>query len=171
DRSYYEEYPQIENGVGLVRLLLEEWESIKRQFQKEKPTVASAAVNSGYDNKKDILLLTSISAKSYLIEIISEISKFILPVEIKVLSVKNTFFGESVTVAGLITGIDIIKTIKKTGIKWDIVFIPQVIFNYENFTLDGFSMNRIARYAGCPVKAIKDLKQLVNICRSYINGK
>lgn len=170
DQSYYGEYPQIENGVGLIRLLFEEWESIKRQLSENIVSSAEKSTNSEHRGKKNILLLTSFSAKSYLSEIINEFCRIYFPFTIRVVSVKNTFFGESVTVAGLLTGTDLLKTIKKTRIKWDVVFIPKIIFNYNNYTLDGFSLNRITKYAGCSVKVITDLTQLVNICKKYIHG-
>jgi NifB/MoaA-like Fe-S oxidoreductase len=171
DRSYYETYPQIENGVGLVRLLLEEWEKIKVQLREKRASSVTDTFPIGSMKRIHILLITSMSAQSYIYKIMSEFSEYFLTIDIQVVSVTNSFFGESVTVAGLLTGVDIIKTIKKTAMKWDVALVPQVIFNYKNITLDGFSLNRIEKYAGCPVKGVTDLTQLVNICKKYTYEK
>jgi len=55
-RRYYEDYPQIENGIGLVRMLLEEWAALKRGMTRKRPR----------GGKRQVLIVTSESAHPYL---------------------------------------------------------------------------------------------------------
>ncbi len=159
--TYYEDYPQIENGVGLVRLLLEEWKSVKKKLSRKKNKRNSMAKDVQIKRKKHYILLTSVSALPFLEMIIGELTQFIDHAAISVKPVKNRFFGESVTVAGLITAKDIINTVKNRSRKAVTVIIPEVILNYNNYTLDGFSIDRISKKVMAKVVAVKNLPHLV----------
>ncbi len=160
--SYYEGYPQIENGVGLVSILLNEWKSIKRNFKKKVNKRMSLAKASSSRRKKSYLALTSISAEPYIERIVSELDQFINNVEFIILPVRNSFFGESVTVAGLLTAHDIIKTVKGLKEHWDAVIIPKVILNYNGYTLDGFSTTRIAQKIDTKVEIVNTISELID---------
>jgi putative radical SAM enzyme (TIGR03279 family) len=155
--TYYEDYPQIENGVGLIRLLLQEWRSVKEKLQRKRGNITSGKVkrNTRY------LLLTSVSARPFLEMIVSELGQFFKNINIIVEPVINRFFGESVTVAGLTTARDIMYSIRKYNHKADEVIVPQVILNYNGYTLDGFSVDRIIKNTGVNVVAVENLSHLV----------
>jgi putative radical SAM enzyme (TIGR03279 family) len=143
--KYYEDYPQIENGVGLVRMLLEQWKTCKSKLNSGKSRISF--------NRKT-LLLTSVSAYPYLKRIISEAEKQYGVTEMDIVAVKNDYFGETVTVAGLLTAKDIISTIKREtkNKKYGQIIIPAVMFNFGGYTLDGFSLQRICKATGIDIK-------------------
>lgn len=170
ESHYYEDYPQIENGVGLLRQLLDEWKMIKRKLRKRRGQIATES-NYYKQRKKCYLILTSVSADSYIKEIIKELVQFISNLDITVMPVTNRFFGESVTVAGLITAYDIIRTVKKIKQPWDAVFIPRVILNYRNYTLDGYAVNRISKNIGVKVEIVDNLSQWVDFLLKNENAK
>ncbi len=146
--KYYEDYPQIENGVGLIRTLLEQWKSYKNKLNSGKTQVAS---------QRNTLLLTSVSAYPYLKKITSEAEKKYGLSDMDVVAVKNEFFGETVTVAGLLTAKDIISTIKRESKnkKYEQVIVPEVMFNFGGYTLDGFSLQRIRKNTGFNIRTAK----------------
>ena len=66
-------------------------------------------------------------------------------------AVTNRFFGDTVTVAGLLTARDVIHAVRR-ALKtkcFDRVILPAVMFNYAGYTLDGYSAKRLAKEAGC----------------------
>ena len=158
---YYEEYPQIENGVGLLRQLLDDWEAAKRRFKKRKPPAKSPV------RQKKYFLATSCSALPFLKTIAVEIEQLRPGVSVTSGPIKNRFFGKSVTVAGLCMARDAIRTIKeaaKTGDGGiDRVLVPAVMFNYAGYTLDGYSATRLAKEAGIPVTVIDAVEELLQL--------
>ncbi|MEK6797066.1 MAG: DUF512 domain-containing protein, partial [Spirochaetota bacterium] len=91
--SQYADYPQIENGVGLVRTLYDSFLKAKRSLP------ASIA------RKRTVTLITGVSGSAVLAPIAKRLSK-IRNLTVNRAAIPNRFFGEMVTVAGLITGRD-----------------------------------------------------------------
>jgi putative radical SAM enzyme (TIGR03279 family) len=155
-KRYYEQYPQIENGVGLVRQLLEEWETVKQRLASDRILIP---VKRRPAHKK-ILCLTSASALPYIEGVIAEICRRKKNVTARVLPVVNHFFGDSVTVAGLLTAADMVKTVRRTAAVWDRVIVPAVAFNRRGNTLDGWSIGRIRKLLGMRVDAAATLSEV-----------
>jgi putative radical SAM enzyme (TIGR03279 family) len=154
-KKYYEDYPQIENGVGLVRQLLEEWRLLKKEQQSPfKKTKRESS------KKKQLLVITSHSAFAYVNKIIKEMSAFSEKVGFSVVAADNRFFGASVTVAGLLTAGDIVRTIRGQKEQYDRVFVPAVMFNFRGNTLDGFSAKRMEKEARVRMTVTNSLKDI-----------
>lgn len=94
DEEYYDDYPQIDNGVGL-------WTSLRDEFICEIENTDIKAVN------KKISIATGVAAYP-LIKEMSEMVSRKFGVEITVYKIINHFFGEQITVAGLLTGQDLL---------------------------------------------------------------
>ncbi len=152
ESSYYEDYPQTENGVGLIRQLMDSWKKLKRKLIKKskKPEIQKI---------KKSILVTSVSAFPYLYGIIEEMNDILHISSLKVIPVVNRFFGESVTVAGLLTASDIIGRIKREapGFPAEEIIIPAVVFNNAGFTIDGYSASRMAERIGIPVRVVNSI--------------
>ncbi|MBN1307045.1 MAG: DUF512 domain-containing protein [Chitinispirillaceae bacterium] len=157
EASYYEEYPQLENGVGLLRRLLDSWEEMKNALRRHP-------ASRRHVSHKKRLLLTSVSAAPFLEKIIDEMKTLRPALCIDVAPVCNRFFGETITVAGLLTASDILREVKKRrgGADYGEVTVPAVIFNYAGYTLDGFSKDRLGRALGIPVRAAESLRELID---------
>lgn len=156
--KYYEDYPQIENGVGLVRKLLNEWKSYKKEFTSRtiKPL----------KKKKRYCVISSLSASQFITGIIHDAMKVRpdFPADFKVVPIVNTFFGEMVTVAGLITAKDVIATVKKElhQQSFDKVILPSIMFGHKQRTLDGYSAERIEKLTGIPVVVVRTIEELLH---------
>jgi len=94
--SEYEDYGQIDDGVGLLRLL-------ETEFSEEWAELPESERRSG--GKMEFLIACGVSAAPFLQKLMDEHP--ISGVHVRVIAVKNRFFGESVTVSGLITGRDL----------------------------------------------------------------
>jgi putative radical SAM enzyme (TIGR03279 family) len=153
-QSYYADFPQIENGVGLVRQLLDEWRRVERGLGRRAPTVRTS------ERGRRVLVVTSALAYPYLQRIARQLSERSGRAHVEALAVPNRFFGETVTVAGLLTATDIVRAVCGTGVRWDTVVVPSVLLNSHGHTLDGWSISRIKRHIGVPVVAAESVGDL-----------
>lgn len=156
--KYYEDYPQIENGVGLIRQMFAEGEKLKRDLHK-MPNKYKTRKQRGITNT---LVLTGYSARPYLQKTLDAVAPYINK-NFDVHAVTNHYFGETVTVAGLLTAVDVIKKAKELikHKQYDEVIIPKVMFNHAGYTLDGYSLNRVCKSVDLPVKIAGTIKETV----------
>lgn len=139
--SEYEDYAQIDNGVGLLRQLMTEYDYAYDELPEKS--------KKGGHAKKQIAIATGVSAQPFLKEMMD--SHPITGVDVKVFAIKNHFFGETVTVAGLVTGGDLIAQMKKKG-TFDAVLITECMVRAEDQRfLDDVSLTEVRRALGCPV--------------------
>jgi len=145
----YAGFPQLENGVGLTRLFLEEWEKARvRLFRKRI--------------EKNISLVTGVLGEQLLKPMVAALNRVEgLQAILKV--VRNSFFGETTTVAGLITGTDLLSQVlsSETG---DLLVLPAVSLKKdEPVFLDGISLPELSRRLNVPVVAVAGPDQLVDV--------
>ena len=98
DAEYYEEYPQIENGVGLIR-------SFSDEFSVAAEDIVELA--EGLSSQRRVALVTGVAAYPTIKDAAERIMALAPNLKIDVYEIINHFFGESITVAGLLTGKDI----------------------------------------------------------------
>lgn len=151
--AYYDEYPQIENGIGLTRQLLDDWDAIKPSVTRAQGTRAPALCISGTLIGPVLeRLLADFSARSG------------IPVEL--IRVENRFFGETVTVSGLLAAGDVIETLARRRGPRKVLFLPRSMFDdAQMLTLDGWTIPQIADAVGCPVNVVDCLSDLVSRLR------
>jgi len=134
----YGDLPQIENGVGLVPSFLYASRKIKLP-QKIEP--------------QKVVVFTGVSFMPYLEEFSKKLNT-IDGLSLDVFKVKNKFFGPTVTVAGLLTGKDIVKTVAGK-VKADCLLVPNIALRYGSDTfLDNVTLKDIEECLGMRVKAI-----------------
>lgn len=130
DASYYEEYPQLDNGVGSIR-------SMSDEFYDELEYLAED-FDTGVQKKFSIA--TGKAAYDFISEITDKLCKRCHGLDAKVFCIENKFFGENITVAGLITGRDLIDQLKGKELG-DYLFIPSVMLRSEgDLFLDNVSL-------------------------------
>jgi putative radical SAM enzyme (TIGR03279 family) len=157
--AYYEEYPQIENGVGLIRQLLDSWKAAKRRYRR-RPGRSLPEIS-----KNKYFLLTSVSAFPFLSGIAREAARLRPGATFEAVAICNRFFGETVTVAGLIAAADVLRALseaKRTG-SFTNVLLPGAMFNYAGYTLDGYSAARIGKESGTAVTVIDSIEALLGL--------
>ena len=158
-KKYYANFSQIEDGVGALRLLADDFEKIKKKLPQKIKT------------KKNFLFATTSSASKLIGEIVSELNK-IENLSCEILELKNNFFGENVTVAGLITGKDLINQIKGTTLPkhFNKVIIPSIMLKpYSQDFLDNITVDDVEKETVCKILTIKDIysaKEILDIIKS-----
>lgn len=139
DGEYYEGYRHLENGVGLLRSLEEEFMSALKYAELEK-------------NPTPFTIATGVAAAPFLTELLEKAKEKFPCVQGEVIAVKNDFFGHTIDVAGLVTGQDIAAQLKDkmTGKR---VLIPIHILRHgETVFLDDYTVERLSAELGVPVQ-------------------
>lgn len=136
----YGDLPQIENGVGMIPLFLDEAARVVRKARKMKPvTVTVVTGESSYQYLADFL--SKLAAKT---------GATLQPV-----AVRNRLFGESVTVTGLVAGRDIIEELRGSELG-DVVLIPDVMLKEgEGVFLDDLSVDELGDALGAKVIVVE----------------
>ncbi|MCR5674012.1 MAG: DUF512 domain-containing protein [Lachnospiraceae bacterium] len=104
----YDDYPQLENGVGMIRLMIDEYEDA---YQRTKESIKKGKIVPE-DHTVSFSIVTGMLAKSYVREATAKICSLFPNARFNIYAVRNDFFGEKITVAGLLTGGDIIRQLK-----------------------------------------------------------
>ena len=120
NEEYYDDYPQLDNGVGLVR-------SFYNDFLYEIENNDENPVN------KKVTLATGADFYPYLFELCKKAEEK-YGVEISVKKIINNFFGETITVSGLVTGIDLYEQLKDCDLGDYLILPGSMISDYTNHT-------------------------------------
>ncbi len=132
----YEDFVQIENGVGLVQMFLKDARDALKEYEGGQPSYQKAG------------LVTGVDFYPYLKSLAEEIQDA-LGMELFVYRVENRFFGETVTVAGLLTGGDILAQLKGKTHGEEVLFFSRCCFK-ENDTclLDDMTLEELCSGLG-----------------------
>ena len=134
----YEGYDQLENGVGLVRQFEDEWVEV------------AASLPRRVDKPTRMLLACGTLAAAVLRPVAERLSQ-IENLTVELCPVTNEFFGDMVTVSGLLTGGDVVAELRKHG-PADVVLLPKVMFDHSGTrTIDEWTTERIATELGATV--------------------
>jgi putative radical SAM enzyme (TIGR03279 family) len=152
--DYYDAFPQIENGIGMVRTFLDTWERGRTSLQFGEP--------GQHEKPLHLALLTGVLAASFLEPMIAEL-KNMTALQIDVVPIANDFFGHGITVSGLLTAQDIIRALQ--GGPWDLAVLPPNAINGDGLTLDDATVADIEERSGVPVTVGEyDLVQSLRRC-------
>ena len=142
DADYYGEFLQLENGVGLWALLLKE------------ATDAIAEEEYKLEQKRKISVVTGVAAYHLITEIVDKCKQKWDNLECKVYKIKNNFFGEKITVAGLVTAADIKEQLKGENLGEELL-IPAVMLRKEgDMFLDSITLNELSRDLGVKITPV-----------------
>ena len=130
EETTYDGYLQLENGVGMVRLLKEEVDA----YLKKLP---------GDDRKRRVTIATGELAAPYLREHVIAIRKKYPGVEAQVITVKNEFFGGKITVAGLLTGQDLVNQLKGKDLGEELLLTTNMLKSDEPIFLDDMTVEQL----------------------------
>lgn len=153
--KYYGAYNQLDDGVGSLRILLEDFKS--RELPKALNKSLKISFASGY-------------AATYALERIVKKLNRIKNLKAVVNPVKSEYWGQDITVSGLITTDDLIRTVK--NLDTDLVVIPSVMLKpYSEMFLDGKTLTYVKEQTKKEFLVIKEIystKELVDYLWSFI---
>lgn len=147
--SYYEGYPQIENGVGMLRSHYEEF-----LWALEDNQIVEKITKKGY-NKKRTVIVTGEAAYQHIKSLVSLAKERFCDLNVTIKCIKNNFFGGHITVSGLVVGSDIIDQMKAEE-KSDIILIPCNMLRYDrDMFLDNTSVEELEHALGGKVVIVE----------------
>lgn len=147
----YDGFPQVENGVGLVRLLLDDWARLRRRLPLERfrPRRLSLACGT---------LIAPLLSR-----LAGEFSTLQEGLSIEVIPIENITFGPTVTVSGLLTGEALRAGLRK--VRGEILFLPRVAFDERGRMLDEVSVEALEQELGRPVFLAERMSQVIRTLR------
>lgn len=148
--DYYGNFSQLDDGVGSLRLLMDDFDKIKLPNKLSKDL--------------SITFACSVAAESAFRYISSKLNH-IINLKTYVKPVKSTYWGANITVAGLITSGDLINSIKE--VNTDFIIVPSIMLKpYSDLFLDGVSLSDVINETKKNIFVVKDnysVREVVNL--------
>ena len=139
--KYYGNFAQLEDGVGAIRLLIDDYKAQKLPEKISKPSKFVFAVS-----------YAALEAFKFIAD---DLNKKVNNLEIELAPVKSKYWGQNITVAGLITSEDLINTVKNK--ECDAVVIPSVMLRpYSEDFLDGKTLDYVRKQSGKSFAVLKN---------------
>lgn len=130
--EFYGDFDQLENGVGLMANLKQEFEQALCDFEAPQ-------------QKRHVTVVTGTAASPFLDDLLDELRIKCHNLTCNVIPVINDFFGHTINVAGLITGTDIINQLKEKDLGSELI-LPNVMLRHEaDVFLDDVTVDDIKR--------------------------
>ncbi|MEZ4357128.1 MAG: DUF512 domain-containing protein [Eubacteriales bacterium] len=139
----YEDFCQIENGVGMIRLFEREVKNAIEDFSDVKPI------------KRKISIATGMDSYDFMVECINNI-KSAFDIDVLIYPIKNDFFGDSITVSGLITGGDLNNQLLNKPLGKELIIPDCMLRDRKDTFLDDVTVDELSESLNvkvCPVKA------------------
>lgn len=150
---FYDGYPQYENGIGMVRAMLQDWAGTKRRIQNR-------GIEGRYRGRRVVIACGTLIAPK-LKEIACEMER-LLGATIEVASITNTLFGERVNVSGLLCGHDYVQ--QAGGRRPDCYILPRASLDYFGHKfLDDMTIDQVEEELGAPVTFASQWSEVVEV--------
>ena len=156
EEERYDGYLQLENGVGMLRLLMDEFNDGLMRLDEVCPEAAKYCRETN-DNmqKHTISMVTGLLALPYIQRMCDAVMGQFPQLDIHVYGIRNDFFGERITVSGLLTGQDIAAQLKEKNLG-ERLYLPQnVLRSGENVFLDDLTVSELEETLQVPIYIVK----------------
>lgn len=148
EEERYDGYLQLENGVGMLRLLLDEFEeALAERREREGFPCAS--------RKGEVSIATGKLAYPYIRRMANRMEEAYPGLRIAVYSIANYFFGQQVTVAGLITGKDLTEQLRGKELGGALLLPESMVRGEEGVFLDDIRIEDVEKALQVPVNIVK----------------
>lgn len=144
--EYYEDYSQLENGVGMLT-------SLAAEFDFEMEDVRS--LTAGFHGPRRVSLATGVAAYRQISSMARRLAKAVPGLTVQVYRIVNHFFGETVTVSGLLTGKDVSEQLAGEDLGDELLYPETMLKADEEIFLDDMTPTELSRRLGVPVRACR----------------
>ena len=141
EEESYDGYLQLENGVGMLRLLETEFHD-------------ALAMKDGDEISREISIATGKLAAPFLRKFMKELQIKYPNTKVNVYDITNEFFGEKITVAGLITGQDLKKQLKEVDLGEKLLLPCHMLRSGEDVFLDDVTVSELSEYLQIPIEIV-----------------
>jgi len=139
----YEAFPQIENGVGLISSMRDEFYRALEDSEES-------------DNPRFVSVATGVAAYDFIKAIANDAQKKYNNLRVEVYKIVNNFFGEEITVAGLLCGCDIIAQLKGKPLGERLIISKSMLRDSTDTLLDDTTVGEISAALGVPVFPVEN---------------
>lgn len=142
--EFYEDFPQIENGVGMLR-----------DFQDEFDwAMEDAGVPERLDAPRRVTIPTGEGAYAFLQETLDGLRQKCHNLTANLIPVHNDFFGGTVNVTGLLTGQDLVKNLKGRELGDEVLIVSNMLRADEDVFLDDMTLSQLSEALGAPARRV-----------------
>ncbi|MCR5451886.1 MAG: DUF512 domain-containing protein [Lachnospiraceae bacterium] len=142
DADNYDGYPQLENGVGMVRLLRDEFYEALADCEKS-------------DKKDELTIACGRLIESEIRRLVSYFNKVFAGIKVNIIGIRNDFFGERITVSGLLTGTDIMAQLKGKNLGSRLLLPSNLLRFGEDVLLDDIHISDIEKELGTTIQIVQ----------------
>ena len=144
----YNGYLQLENGVGMLRLLLDEFQEEMdcRRMQRSIPNAVK---------QKELSIATGLLPYPYIRQMADEVQREYQGITVHVYPITNFFFGEHITVSGLLTGQDLRDQLKGKTLGERLLLPENVLRSGEDVFLDDMTVRELEKALQVPINIVK----------------
>lgn len=155
EEERYDGYLQLENGVGMVRLLMNEFEEATEKLQKKLKKQKRKPLGETHR----ITMATGRLIYPCICQMAARMEEILGDIEIHVQAVRNDFFGEMITVSGLLTGQDILAQTKGLDLGEALILPQNVLRSGEEVFLDDMTRSELESALQVKVDIVKSSGQ------------
>ena len=142
--EFYEDFPQIENGVGMLR-----------DFQDEFAwAMEDMGVPEELDAPRKVTVPTGEGGYAFLQDTLDGLRQKCHNLIVDLVPVQNEFFGGTVNVTGLLTGQDLVKTLREKQLGDEILIVSNMLRADEDVFLDDMTLSELSETLGVPVRRV-----------------
>lgn len=154
EEARYDGYLQLENGVGMLRLLIDEFQDALNRRKTREDSRTEENMRSSKICRK-VSLATGYLAYPYLKRMCQEIENQYPHVQIHLYAIRNDFFGERITVSGLLTGQDIRNQLLGKELGEELLLPQNVLRSGESVFLDDLTVKDLEKALQVPIYIVK----------------
>lgn len=151
EEENYDGYVQLENGVGMLRLQEREFHAALDEDVFE----SVSEVAEEHQKRKHCTIATGKLAGPFLRKLVADLNVHYPNIRVDVVEVTNYFFGPRITVSGLLTGQDIIRTLKGRNLGEELLLPINVLRSGEDVLLDDVHVKEIEKTLQVPVRIVQ----------------
>ena len=150
--SHYEDYPQIGNGVGSIRLFLKQFQETATKLLPEK-----------VDSPRSFIWLVGNAVEQAFQPLVDQLNE-VSGLSIQLIALSSEYWGQEITVTGLLTGQDLIARLKDQELS-DPILLPSLMLKHDDTRfLDDVTVEEVSQKLGVEIFPVSGVEELVAQC-------
>lgn len=151
----YDGYPQLENGVGMLRLFMNEFEDAIKEYKEAGQAGRKVPGENGKESRAELSLATGRLPWPCIRKMADRMTELWPELQLHVYPIRNDFFGEQITVSGLLTGQDLLAQLRGKPLGSCLLLPENVLRSGEDVFLDDMSVKELEKALQVPVNIVK----------------
>lgn len=150
--SHYEDYPQIGNGVGSIR-----------QFLKQFHDVAAKKLPRRLKTPRKFTWVVGNAVEKAFEPLVQQLNA-VQGLEVQLIALQSEYWGQEITVTGLLTGQDLLARLKGKDLGEAILLPSLMLKEGDTRFLDDMTVEELSRHLGVPILPVSGIEELIEMC-------